>query len=211
LREGDREKLADLARLPSVPHGLAKRARMILLAADGVPNAEIARLAGVSRPTVIAWRDRYESGGIQAVGDAPRSGRPAEIDEIEVVAATLVNNGLPPQRLGITHWSARFLAAELGISFATVARIWRKWGLQPHRLLSGGRFWRPRRQATDRFVCFSVRRGRVIWGTAREGGCRLQSRSRRGPSSMRLLLFLSRRVRKSATCGNAALDLPYPG
>src|ERR1700722_11917076 len=134
LREGDRKKLGDLARLPSVPSGLAKRARMILLAADGVPNAEIARLAGVSRPTVIAGRERYESGGIAALGDARRSGRPAEIDEIEVVAATLVNNGRPPERLGITHWSARFMAAELGISFATVARIWRKWGIQPHRL-----------------------------------------------------------------------------
>jgi transposase len=134
LREGDREKLADLARLPSVPSGLAKRARMILLAAGGMPNAQIARVAGVSRPTVIGWRDRYESGGIPALEDEPRSGRPAEVDEIEVVAATLVNNGRPPQRLGITHWSSRFLAAELGISFATVARIWRKWNIQPHRL-----------------------------------------------------------------------------
>jgi transposase len=134
LREDDRKGLGDLARLPSVPSGLAKRARMILLAADGVPNAEIARVTGVSRPTVIGWRDRYEAGGIAALGDAPRSGRPAEIDEIEIVAATLVNNGRPPRRLGITHWSARFLAAELGISFATVARAWRKWGIQPHRV-----------------------------------------------------------------------------
>jgi transposase len=129
LREGDRKKLGDLARLPSVPSGLAKRARMILLAADGVPNAEIARVTGASRPTVIAWRERYEAGGIPALGDAPRTGRPTEIDEIEVVAATLVNNGRPPPRLGITHWSARFLAAELGISFATVARVW---ALQAH-------------------------------------------------------------------------------
>ena len=134
LRTGDRERLDKLARLPSVPSGLAKRARMILLAADGVPNAEIARRTGVSRPTVISWRDRYRQGGIAALDDAPRSGRPAEIDEIEVVAATLVNDGRPPARLGITHWSARFLAAELGISFATVARIWRKWNIQPHRI-----------------------------------------------------------------------------
>src|SRR5215469_8999960 len=105
LRDGDRERLADLARLPSVPSGLAKRARMVLLAADGVPNAEIARKVGVSRPTVIGWRDRYAAGGIKALGDEPRSGRPALIDEIEVVAATLVNEGRPPQRLGITHWS----------------------------------------------------------------------------------------------------------
>ena len=115
LRAGDRERLADLARLPSVPSGLAKRARMVLLAADGVPNAQIARTVGVSRPTVIGWRDRYQHGGIKALEDQPRSGR-------------------PPPRLGITHWSARFLAAELGISFASVARIWRKWRIQPHRI-----------------------------------------------------------------------------
>ena len=50
-----------------------------------------------------------------------------EIDEADVVVATLADGGKPPARLGITHWSARFLAAELGISFASVARIWRKW------------------------------------------------------------------------------------
>jgi transposase len=134
LREGDRERLAELARLPSVASGLAKRARMVLLAADGMPNAQIARVAGVSRPTVIGWRDRYQQGGIAALDDEPRSGRPPEISEADVVAATLVNDGRPPARLGITHWSARFLAAELGISFASVARIWRKWKIQPHRI-----------------------------------------------------------------------------
>ena len=77
LREGDRDRLAELARLPSVPSGLARRARMVLLAADGMPNAEIARMVGVSRPTVIGWRDRYERGGIAALDDEQRSGRPA--------------------------------------------------------------------------------------------------------------------------------------
>src|SRR5277367_6672418 len=89
LREGDRERLSELARLPSVPSGLAKRARIVLLAADGIPNAQIARTAGVSRPTVIGWRDRYVQGGIAALEDEPRSGRPAVIDEIDVVVATL--------------------------------------------------------------------------------------------------------------------------
>jgi transposase len=134
LREGDRQRLGDLARLPSVPSGLAKRARIVLLAADGKPNAEVARMTGVSRPTVLAWRNRYERGGIAALEDEPRSGRPPQIDEVDVVVATLTDEGRPPARLGITHWSARFLAAELGISFASVARIWRKWGLQPHRI-----------------------------------------------------------------------------
>jgi transposase len=133
LRAGDRKRLGDLARLPGMPSGLAKRARIVLLAADGVPNAQIARTVGVSRPTVIGWRQRYAAGGIAALQDEERSGRPAVIDEIDVVVATLSNDGKPPERLGITHWSARFMAAELGVSFASVARIWRKWNIQPHR------------------------------------------------------------------------------
>jgi transposase len=136
LHDGDRERLADLARLPSVPSGLAKRARMVLLAADGMPNAQIARVVGVSRPTVIAWRDRYANAGIKGLEDEPRSGRPPRIDEVDVMVATLANGGRPPQRLGITHWSARIVAAELNVSFASVARIWRKWGVQPRRIAS---------------------------------------------------------------------------
>lgn len=78
---------------------------------------------------MIGWRDRYLQGGIAALEDVPRSGRPPLIDEADVVVATLTDDGRPPERLGITHWSARFLAGELGISFASVARIWRKWGI----------------------------------------------------------------------------------
>ena len=106
----------------------------MLLAAEGLPNAEIARRTGTSRPTVVDWRARYDAGGIRALDDQPRSGRPPEIDEIDVVVATLAQDGRPPAHLGVTHWSARLLAAELKISFATVARIWRKWNLQPWRI-----------------------------------------------------------------------------
>jgi len=133
LREGDRSRLKSLTRSSSVRAGLAARARIVLLAADGLPNAEIARRTGTSRPTVVDWRSRYDAGGIRALDDQPRSGRPPKIDEIDVVVATLAADGRPPQHLGVTHWSARLLAAELGISFATVARIWRKWKLQPWR------------------------------------------------------------------------------
>src|SRR5512140_1773304 len=93
LREGDRDRLAELARLPSVPSGLAKRARIVLLAADGMPNAQIARTVGVSRPTVLGWRDRYLRGGIKGLEDEARSGRPAEISEADVVVPTLANDG----------------------------------------------------------------------------------------------------------------------
>jgi transposase len=60
-----------------VPSGLPKRAPIVLLAADGIPNAQIARTAGVSRPTATGWRDRYQQGGIAALEDDPRSSRPA--------------------------------------------------------------------------------------------------------------------------------------
>ena len=104
-----------------------------MLAAEGLSNAEIARRTGTSRPTVVDWRARYDAGGIGSLQDMARSGRPPEIDEIDVVVATLAEDGRPPEHLGVTHWSSRLLAAELKISFATVARIWRKWDLQPWR------------------------------------------------------------------------------
>jgi transposase len=135
-RDGDRPRLEALTRSSSARAGLARRARIVLLAAEGLPNAEIARRTGTSRPTVLDWRARYESGGITGLGDLPRSGRPVEIDEVDVVVATLAEQGRPPAHLGVTHWSARLLAAELGIGFATVARIWRKWDLQPWRVQS---------------------------------------------------------------------------
>ena len=73
LRSGDESRLSSLVRSSTVEAGLAQRARIVLLAAQGVPNAEIARRVGVSRPTVIQWRNRYEAGGISALGDLDRS------------------------------------------------------------------------------------------------------------------------------------------
>ncbi len=131
LREGDRGRLEALARSTSVRAGVTQRAQIVLRSAEGLTNTEIARRTGSSRPTVIAWRSRYAAGGIPALGDLPRSGRPAVVDELEVVATTLADGGHPPAHLGVDHWSSRLLGKQLGISFATVARIWRKWGIQP--------------------------------------------------------------------------------
>ena len=130
LRPGDLPELTALVRSSTVEAGLAQRARIVLLASEGLPNAEIARRVGVSGPTVLLWRNRYRDGGIAALGDLERSGRPRVIDDAEVVIATLQP---PPASLGVTHWSARLLAGQLGISFASVARIWREWKLQPWR------------------------------------------------------------------------------
>jgi transposase len=134
LRDGDRGRLEALTRSSTVRAGLATRARIVLLAADGVANTEIAELTGISRPTVLKWRGRYGESGIDGLDDDPRPGRAPVIDEIAVLAETLADKGKPPAHLGVTHWSARLMAARLGISFASVARIWRKWNIQPHRV-----------------------------------------------------------------------------
>jgi transposase len=131
LSEGDRGRLEALTRSASARPSLAQRARIVLLAAEGLTNTEIARRTGTTRPTVVNWRNRYATGGINALGDLPRSGRPAVVDELEVVATTLADAGRPPAHLAADQWSSRLLAEHLGISFATVARIWRKWGIQP--------------------------------------------------------------------------------
>ena len=130
LRDEERATLVRFTRSLSVPAGVALRARIVLGAAGGEGTSAIAQRLGVSRPTVITWRERYRSGGIDALVDAARSGRPKTVDDAEIVARTLEP---PPKRLGVTHWSTRLLAEELGIGDATVARCWRRFGLQPWR------------------------------------------------------------------------------
>ena len=130
LREGDEKTLNSLVRSSSGRAGVAQRARIVLLAAEGASNTEIARRVGVSRPTVIGWRDRYAAGGVAALGDLDRPGRPVQVDEIAIVVTTVTEL---PEQLGVTHWSARLLADHLDCSFATIARVWRKWDLQPWR------------------------------------------------------------------------------
>ena len=126
----DREVLASWVRSSSIRAGLAQRARIVLLAADGAGTNEIVRMTGVSKPTVIAWKRRYAAEGIGGLADRPKPGRPRWTDDVAIVLATL---GPPPRRLGVTHWSSRLLAAELGISNVKVADVWREYGLQPWR------------------------------------------------------------------------------
>jgi transposase len=128
LRAGDREELEGWVRSRSVSAGLAKRARMVLLAADGVGNREIARLVGASPTTVIAWRERYQARGVAGLRDRDRPGRPRTLDHREIVAETLKP---PPKKLGVTHWSTRLLANRPGISNASIARAWRAYGVKP--------------------------------------------------------------------------------
>ena len=88
------------------------------------------RRTGASKPTVITWKKRYAAEGIGGLSDRPKPGKPRTTDDVAIVLATR-----EPQleRLGVTHWSSRLLAAELGLSNVKVADVWRERGLQPWR------------------------------------------------------------------------------
>jgi transposase len=121
------------ARASQLPAVLVQRAKILLLAAEGVANIEVADRVGVTRQTVLATRRRYLHGGLDGLPDRPRSGRPQTVRRArraQILATTL---NPPPPWLGITHWSTRLLAGELGVSHDTVARVWREYHIQPWR------------------------------------------------------------------------------
>jgi len=130
LRENDADELVRLTRSSSGSAGLAARARIVLLAADGTSNVQIAELVGVSRPTVDLWRNHYREDGLAGLVDADRPGRPRQVDPRRIVGATLTP---PPKSLGVTHWSSRLLAARLKISHVTIAAAWKQYGVRPWR------------------------------------------------------------------------------
>jgi len=131
LRVGDQPRLQKLVRSTTAPAGLAARARVVLLASEGLANYEIAASVGMSRPTVNRWRARYAERGIDGLADEQRPGRPKTIDEAKIIAATLTP---PPKSLGVTHWSSRLLAPRLGVDHSTVAGVWKKYGVKPWKV-----------------------------------------------------------------------------
>ena len=130
LRPGDHNELVRLTRSSSVRAGLAQRARIVLLASEGVKNAEIADRVGVTRPTVNLWRSRYAERGLDGLAEKDRPGRPATVDQRAIVAETLTP---PPARLGVTHWSSRLLAARLKLDHVTITKAWKTFGVTPWR------------------------------------------------------------------------------
>ena len=128
LRVGDQQKLQRLVRSTTVPSGLAARARVVLLAAEGLANYEIAERVGVTRPTVNLWRNRYAERGMAGLDGVRPPGRPRSVDRAKVITATLTP---PPASLGVTHWSSRLLADRMGIEHSTVAGIWKEYRVKP--------------------------------------------------------------------------------
>jgi transposase len=131
ISDEDRELLMVLERGGRTPQRTAIRARIVLGAADGRSNSSLAREVGVSRPTILLWRERYaESGVAGLLKDAPRPGRRKRIAPERVEA--IVNATLRTSPRDATHWSVRTLAREQHVSATTVHRIWRSHGLKPH-------------------------------------------------------------------------------
>jgi transposase len=133
ITPAQRQTLEAWLRAPSTPQSVATRARIVLLAGEGLSNHEIARRTGASRPTVLLWRDRFSIAGPAALTEIePGRGRKASISadaERVIIEATLHTK---PK--GATHWSCRTMARAQGVSAATVQRIWSAHGLQPHRV-----------------------------------------------------------------------------
>jgi transposase len=134
LSEDEERRLRAVLRTPSASPQQVLRARIVLRAAEGATNTEIAAEAGVSLPTVGLWRRSFSERGLDGLADAPRSGRPRQIDDDEV--ERLLAKTLEPPSDGSTHWSVRRLAVATGLSPTTVHRIWRDHKLKPHQVSS---------------------------------------------------------------------------
>jgi transposase len=125
--------LEKVVRAPTSPQRLVHRARIVLLAADGCSNSEIAQRLRANRSNVVKWRQRFVDRGYEGIAhDAPRPAAPSQRLPPEkvkaVVEATL--HSKPPKG---THWSSRSMAKAQGLSVSSVQRIWRLHNLQPHR------------------------------------------------------------------------------
>lgn len=131
MTDGQREVLETLVRSRTAQIRQAQRARVLLLAADGVSNVEIAERCEVSRPTVLAWRKQFETDGLTRFGQVAKGrGRKASIPAEKV--AEIVELTLHHKPDGQTHWSCRTMAKKVGVSKASVQRIWSQLGLKPH-------------------------------------------------------------------------------
>jgi transposase len=132
LDEAERAELMSLASRRSTAQALALRARIILACAEGGQSKVIAERMGLDRETVGKWRRRFMAQRLDGLRDEPRSGTPRTIEDARIEAVIVRTlETLPPDA---THWSSRGMAKASGVSISSVQRIWRAFGLQPHRL-----------------------------------------------------------------------------
>ncbi len=131
LSAAERGELESLARARKTGQAMARRARIVLAAATGMENKTICAEVGADANTVSKWRRRFASDRLAGLLDEPRAGTPRKIGD-EAIAET-IRRTLETTPPGATHWSLRSMAKAVGYAPSTIHRIWRAFGLQPHR------------------------------------------------------------------------------
>jgi transposase len=131
LSDAEREQLESWSRRWTTAQALAQRSRIVLLVADGLRTGEIATRLDVHRNTVAKWRRRFAAERLDGLVDEPRPGQPRTISDAKV--DEVITRTLESTPKDATHWSTRSMAAEVGLTQSAVHRIWRAFGLQPHR------------------------------------------------------------------------------
>jgi transposase len=131
LSDAERAQLESWTRRRTSAQALALRSRIVLLAAEGHNHREIARELGIDRNTVAKWRSRFVKHRLDGLTDEPRPGRPRMITDEQVEEVIVRTLETTPK--DATHWSTRSMAAEVGLTQSAVLRIWKAFGLQPHR------------------------------------------------------------------------------
>lgn len=127
----ENNRLLEWTRRGTTAQALALRARIVLAAAEGVANAEVARRTRVTKQTVGKWRSRFIERRLEGLLDEPRPGAPRKIGDAKVEA--LIAKTLHEKPRNATHWNSRAMAKAMGVSQTSVVRVWRAFGLQPHR------------------------------------------------------------------------------
>jgi putative transposase len=131
LTAGEREELAVFAASRSLPHSLVARAKLVLLAAEGLANREIGERLGWSKTTVSKWRQRFLMHRLPGLYDEVRPGRPRSVSDEKV--AVLLRRTIRQRPPAGTHWTVRLAAEANGLSKSTVHRVFQLFSLQPHR------------------------------------------------------------------------------
>jgi len=133
LTPAERAQLEQLLRQSTLGHAIARRIQVMLRLADGATYAAIGAALDVTDRFIAMWKRRYQEGGVLALADAPRAGRGHGLSAaLEAKIVDVTQHTPPPAPL--THWTTRRLGKTLGVSHNTIALVWRRAGLQPHRL-----------------------------------------------------------------------------
>ena len=128
----EKEKLSMLARRPKSAQAIAMRARIVLGCNDGLSNGEVAKRLRITGATVCKWRERFRVERLEGLLDEPRLGAPRSISDAKV--EEVITKTLESMPGNSTHWSTRLMAEKTGLSQTAIVRIWRAFGLQPHRV-----------------------------------------------------------------------------